>query len=379
MRKPNIVLHGVNPYLITKLKKKKVVKGLIVGLISFILFSFAYLSMIPLSSAVIVKGGEFKINLMLSERVIYEGKPFNVIMQLGNISSQVQLVDFEGACQATFNIVDIHGEVVYPRSAEETPCNNTGYEKFLIYPSQEKTYRFNVANTEELPLLKKGMYYVQGEVTGFGITNKMSLEIVEKPNFFAKEFDLCEGLTGSVCGPGLACKHRGGFEDGAGICLAIDDQFSPVDKCISGIGGCFKDIKGHPQEELIDKYALLDRVSGFEDGTFRPDAPITVSGFESLVEKVSGKKVDIMTSDMYVHRDTAVTVLYKVYVQNKKPRSLMGSPFVDINNSKHKDYIDAAYNLGLLSGNTSNRFYPFNNLSRAHTVALIEKFENYKR
>lgn len=379
MRKPNIVLQGVNPYLISKLKKQKILKGLKLGLVSLAVFSLAYLSMIPLSSAVIVRGGEFKINLMLSERVIYEGKPFSVVMELSNISSQVQLVDFEGVCQATFNIVDSSGEVMYPRSAEETPCNNTGYEKFLIYPSQEKTYRFQVANTEELPLLSKGMYYVQGQVHGFGQTNKMSLEIIEKPDFFAKEFELCEGLTGSVCGPGLACKHRGGFEDGAGICLRVEDQFSPVDKCVSGIGGCFKDTKDHPQEEIIDKYALLDRVSGFDDGTFRPNAPMTVQGFESLVSKVTGKSVDIVTNDLYVHRDTAVTVLYKAYISNKKPRSLTGSPFIDINNSKHKEYIDASYKAGLLSGNTSNRFYPFNDLTRAHALALIEKFENYRR
>jgi hypothetical protein len=379
MRKPNIVTQGLNPYIITKIRRKKYSKGVKIALVSLIIFSLTYMSMIPLGNAVIVKGGEFNINLILSERVIYEGKPFQVIMELGNISSQVQLVNFEGACQATFNIVDESGEVVYPRSAEETPCNNTGYEKFLIYPSQKKTYKFVLANTESSPLLRAGKYYIEGTVEGFGSTNKMSLEVIKKPDFFAKEFELCEGLTGSVCGQGLACKHRGGFGDGAGICLAVENNFSPVDKCMSGIGGCFNDIKDHPQEELIDKYALLDRISGFDDGTFRPDEPMTVEGFKSLVSKLSGKQINIVTNDAYIHRDTAVAVLYKVYLNNKKPRSLVGSPFIDINNSKQKDFIDSSYNSGLLSGNTSNKFYPFNNLSRAHALALIEKFENYKR
>ena len=116
----------------------------------------------------------------------------------------------------------------------------------------------------------------------------------------------------------------------------------------------------------------------FRSGTFRPNDPMSIAGFEKLVALASGKEIKIISTDRYIHRDTALTVLYKAFISNKEPQSLEGSDFTDINNTNKRAYIDAAYHLGLITG-SDGKFHPHANLSRAHSLLLIDRFENFDR
>ena len=176
----------------------------------------ALISNVPLTAkANFVKNGDFRLGIAVSEQAFYAGDTLNATLQLTNSSEKIKFISFKGGCQATFKIVDANGGVVFPRYAEETPCNNVGFQDFLIYPEQTKNYYFTFNSS----VLAPGNYKIAGFVDGFGATDSISLQVYIKPDFAAKEWELCEGLTGRTCGTGLTCKFRGGFEFGAGICM----------------------------------------------------------------------------------------------------------------------------------------------------------------
>jgi len=336
----------------------------------------AILSFTPIGKAVFVRGGDFEVTLALGERVTYHREDVQLVVNLVNSSNKVRTVNFTGGCQATFSIYTTQGKRAYPRFVEEYPCNNTGYETFLIVPGQKKRYQFKIDNSSyganPLPV---GKYNVVGFVDGFGRTDPLSLEIVPRPNPYAREGELCEGLTGKICGEGLECRHTGGFPLGAGMCFMKYDVSQPRDRCSQDARNCFDDVYGHPHEDVIDKFAVLDRINGFDDHTFRPDSYIEVDHFERLVSDVSGKVIDIQTSDKYVRRETAIEVLYKAFVSDRYPRNL-SCPFVDISRSKKSEYITAAYKIGVLEDYPGNRFRPSDFLTRAEAVYLVDRFEN---
>jgi hypothetical protein len=137
----------------------------------------------------------------------------------------------------------------------------------------------------------------------------------------------------------------------------------------------------NPNRQLIEKYTSLGLIGPKSDDNadfFGPDDPIEIDDFETMVSKASGMNVEIATKDQYVHRDTAVTVLYKVFISRDEPKTSLGTPFIDIQNSDKIAYIDAAYNSALVTGN-GKYFMPFNNISRSHAVILLDRFEKNSR
>jgi len=336
--------------------------------------SILYLTAVPLAEAVFYKGKTFSVNSALDERSYYEGKDFEMVVILKNSSPDLQLVTFTGACQATFSIYDLNGNKVYPLSADEFPCNNTGYERFLIYSTQEKLYNFVLKGK----VLKPGKYKAVGFVDGFGTSDPIKFEVVEKPNFYAQEGDLCEGATGRICDfeAGLSCQHIGGFPFGAGLCMPRYTNFIPQDRCSNKFENCFDDLDGHPYEDVITSYANRDKLEIFGRGNFRPDDPIEVDVFAKFVSDISQKNICIKTEDQYLQRDTALEVLYKAFIENKEASNKsLSCPFLDISSNSKKDYIIASYKLNLLEDNNRHVYRPLDHLSRGEAVVLVDRFE----
>jgi hypothetical protein len=122
----------------------------------------------------------------------------------------------------------------------------------------------------------------------------------------------------------------------------------------------------------------MGRVSGFEDGNFRPDEAIRRSDFYILASRISGNPIKNPANEEFINRDEALAILYHLFIRDEEPRKLSDSPFSDGIYSKYTNYITAAYELGVIHINEERRFYPNEQLTRAHALVLIERFERVR-
>lgn len=68
------------------------------------------------------------------------------------------------------------------------------------------------------------------------------------------------------------------------LCLALTTQ------CFA-----FSDTQSSKMADAVDKLSALGIVSGYEDGTFRPDAPVTRAEFIAMLNRSLGIKGDTLS------------------------------------------------------------------------------------
>ena len=121
------------------------------------------------------------------------------------------------------------------------------------------------------------------------------------------------------------------------LCALLQDSY----KNPNGDPG-FRDISGHWGENQIRTIASLDLVSGYSDGTFRPDRAIT--------------------------RGEAAAILTKLF---DDPAELQDVNFSDIKGHWSEPYVKKAVSLGLAAGYADGTFRPDSNITRAQLVTMI--------
>ncbi len=379
MKSYDFIANPIRKFKLIKIGKIRicpVIAGIVLAVTALLLLSTWSISD---ADAGYVRNGEFKIGMSLSDYSMYTGDNLNVTIFFTNLSQENQLITFNGSCQATYQIFDESGQLYYPTQPEETPCNNRGYEQFVMAPGQLKRYYFSLVNILGKPtVFKEGKYTIIGTVDGFGQTEPQKIEVLAKPSYGTKssEGELCNGMTMKTCTSDLECKYEGGFPGGAGMCFSPDTNFTPENKCESGFTRCFNDTVNHAHFEIIQKYLVSGEVKGGLDGNFYPDEPIQAQDFIKLLEKISNKKVDFKVSEGNLSRIVALRILYFTYFEKEPAIKLSDSPFTDMHDNPYKDYSTAAYNFGIINLNSEKKFYPNNHLTRAHALVLIDKFEN---
>ena len=170
--------------------------------------SVAVLSFIPLVEA------SFKTTTTIASTALYQGDTLEIAGILRNTSKNTMFINFPGPCQATYIIWNKNGQV-FPRNKQEFPCNNIGYERFLMGPSQFQTYRFEYDTQNLTP----GKYKLAVMIDGFRVAPIRSFEVFARVDNKVGRGEFCEGLVYKQCQTGLECKHRGEFYLGAGMCL----------------------------------------------------------------------------------------------------------------------------------------------------------------
>jgi hypothetical protein len=105
----------------------------------------------------------------------------------------------------------------------------------------------------------------------------------------------------------------------------------------------FADVIDHWSAESIHVFSKLGVVNGYEDGTFKPDAPITRGEFAAIVAKT----FNIGTGE------------------------LKAAQFNDINESWAKGAILALASNGIINGYEDGTFHPEANITRAEMIAMI--------
>lgn len=166
-----------------------------------------------------------------------------------------------------------------------------------------------------------------------------------------------------------------------------------------------KDYEGHWAQETIQKWMDAGKVSGYPDGSYKPDANVTRAEFVKLVNGIidfnkkatvtykdvptsewyydyvgvaqeigyiSGYSVDKFGPNDYITREQAASILSRIqYLGNNESGA---EKFAD--NSKisswAKSSVGAASEAGFISGYNDGSFKPLNKLTRAEALTMID-------
>ena len=105
----------------------------------------------------------------------------------------------------------------------------------------------------------------------------------------------------------------------------------------------FSDVSaGSWYNNAVSTMANAGVISGYDDGTFRPDAPITRAEFAAMAVRFYGEVGDYETDS-----------------------------FNDISGTWARNYINRAYELGLVGGYDDGGFHPNANITRAEAIKII--------
>ena len=159
-----------------------------------------------------------------------------------------------------------------------------------------------------------------------------------------------------------------------------------------------KDVNGHWAEKYINRLILAGTVSGYGDGSFRPDNNINIDEFLTLILKNKGEEIipsesgywalDIVekaqnsgilgniNSENYsrpITREEMCVIVVNAFGINADGEGT--EAFSDFNevNEIYKDSVDKIVNSGVISGYDDNTIKPKGTLTRAEACTVIEK------
>ncbi|WP_422448697.1 S-layer homology domain-containing protein [Thermoanaerobacterium sp. DL9XJH110] len=179
---------------------------------------------------------------------------------------------------------------------------------------------------------------------------------------------------------------------------------------ISGVpafaqGTSFSDIQGHWASEKIVKWATRGIISGFEDGTFRPNNNITRAEFAKILNGVFGFQnksdqqfADVSSNAWYADellkareagyfkgstgnmalpnerltRQDAATMLARVFNLKESNSAENFKDAVDISGYA-KGAVGALVQAGAINGLPDGTFKPKNPITRAETIKIIDE------
>lgn len=171
-----------------------------------------------------------------------------------------------------------------------------------------------------------------------------------------------------------------------------------------GINGDFDDIKNHPAEAAIRDLKVIGLVSGFPDGHFCPDTPVTQMEAIALAMRLADNTAEI--SSPFSHELTNVPAWGKTAAQKALQRGIISNhnfqadapatriqiivwlaeavgiekeeagslPFQDgpLINPKEAGFIQAFYNKGIIKGTPQGNFEPNGVMTRAQLAAILK-------
>ncbi|MFH5183647.1 S-layer homology domain-containing protein [Paenibacillus sp. TAB 01] len=166
----------------------------------------------------------------------------------------------------------------------------------------------------------------------------------------------------------------------------------------------FADVSDHWSAESIHVFSKLGVVNGYEDGTFKPDAPITRGEFAAIVAKTfnigTGELKDAQFNDINeswakeailalasngiingyedgtfqpeanITRAEMVAMIARI-INLTTVQGTNGTAFTDIGDSWNQDQIEAAAKAGIINGQGEGSFAPDNNSTRAEALTVL--------
>lgn len=195
-----------------------------------------------------------------------------------------------------------------------------------------------------------------------------------------------------------------GLQGGQQYIVYINNQY--IGSFVFEQASLFRDVQRHWAQAPIEQLARSGVISGFPDGTFRPNAAVTREQF--VIMLVKGMKYPLSNpkntsfKDIPANHRTAqhiYTAVQKGILVPKEYGSLFSPlkpitreemavmvaravkyaaderalPFRDKNNIKNKGLVGAVVKRGILKGLPDNTFRPANTLTRAEAAAVISR------
>lgn len=167
----------------------------------------------------------------------------------------------------------------------------------------------------------------------------------------------------------------------------------------------FADTQGHWAEKTIDVFIKLQLIKGYEEGTFRPNSPITRAEFATILNRVfdiqggshtsivmkdigdswtkeaienlvaagviKGYKDGMFKPDNTITREEMVVMLSRIVNLNDLAKDRAKGNFNDLNGSYAASEIKAEAQAGIVSGKGDGKFEPKSNATRAEALQII--------
>ena len=161
------------------------------------------------------------------------------------------------------------------------------------------------------------------------------------------------------------------------------------------------DVRGHWAQKDINNLIYAGTVSGYPDGTFKPDSSINADEFIVLVLKAAGYEPEPSGSDYwaqgYINQAVQKGVLKSGYIDNfVRPLTREEMCMLVVNafsvedeadifaasdsgdiDEKYMDYVKKAYNAKIVSGYEDGTFRPKGELTRAEACRVIRAAQGY--
>ncbi|MGF6352999.1 sugar lactone lactonase YvrE, partial [Paenibacillus sp. 4624] len=167
----------------------------------------------------------------------------------------------------------------------------------------------------------------------------------------------------------------------------------------------FTDTQGHWAKKTIDIFVQLKLINGYDDGTVRPNNPITRAEFTAMLNRVfniqAGNNTNVVLKDIDHHwakeavenlvaagvihgytdgtfkpnqtitREEMVVMLSRIVDLNNVTKDTIKGNFNDLNGAYAASEIIAAAQAGIVSGKGNGIFDPKNNATRAEALQII--------
>ncbi|MEC0093712.1 S-layer homology domain-containing protein [Paenibacillus macquariensis] len=189
------------------------------------------------------------------------------------------------------------------------------------------------------------------------------------------------------------------FPTGVNIAKVISELTKKLEDS-KGVSVNFNDTATHWADKTVKLFTKLGVVKGYEDGSFRPNDSITRGEFASIIFRVFGLTGSTSTNlsdgkghwaedaiialsssgiisgyedgtfkpDRQITRAEIISIISKLVVL--KTTSSQGT-FKDIDGVWNKDQIQAAASMGLVNGQSTDHFAPQSNATRAEALTII--------
>lgn len=213
---------------------------------------------------------------------------------------------------------------------------------------------------ENNTLVGSGDHILQSADEGnFSVPIYIWLGGLEDGNYYAVLADENHGINSSIDnrelkteGKGTTTSYRIYFSMKDGLVQGEwkpntkpSDQAENKEPQTTGGGILFNDLQDHWAKKSIDQLIGLGVVSGYEDGTFRPNSTITRAEFAQIIQGV-------------FQFDQSENVF----------------PFMDVpNNSWYSNSVKTLYGNGIIAGISDTAFAPQENITREQMAAILSR------
>lgn len=167
----------------------------------------------------------------------------------------------------------------------------------------------------------------------------------------------------------------------------------------------FADTQGHWAEKTIEVFIKMQLIKGYEDGTVRPNSPITRAEFATILNRAfniqSGSVASVVLKDIgdswakeaienlvaagvingymdgkfkpdqTITREEMVVMLSRIVNLNNLAKDQAKGNFNDLNDAYAASEIIAEAQVGIVSGKGDGRFDPKGNATRAEALQII--------